>query len=250
MPNLGEFRTRTVRAGQGYVNTTVEDDLATYKQLDLIDRLRQERALDPLPRQVSSIMTKDQAGAEIDGLLATPKYQGPPPTPDGCPPGWDEDVWALSLRFRAYARHDGIELAAGLPVIYAEIEALVTRWQMRERAASHEYVQEVDGCTRRHLPADMADRCWYHWPPHQVHAQVARELTWQQMIAIIMAEFWSRIQDPYALSRLSQYFAEYGGEAVRHWRGLRAQRDIASQPRPERRIIRPRGSMQDVSKEG
>jgi hypothetical protein len=247
MPSLGEFRTRPARPARptGYANAPAEEELATYKQLDLIDRLRAERGYDPLPRSTASAMTKKQAGVEIDNLFATPKYTGPPPSPDDCPQDWDADIWHLTLRFQQYARADGIELRPGRHMIYAEIEALVSRYTMRGRM----YPQEVYGCERRHLGADMAARCWYHWPPDKPAEQVAGEIDWVQKVEIIMAEFWSRIWDDNAADGFRQHFAEYGRDAVRHWRSLRMVKAIDERPKQPRQIMR-RAKMAADSEEG
>ena len=84
-----------------------------------------------------------------------------PPSRDKCPAGWDADIWHLVLLFEQYARADDIELTAGRPVIYMEINDLVSRYGMRPQV----FRQEVYGCERRKLGTDMAAHCWYHWPP-------------------------------------------------------------------------------------
>lgn len=106
----------------------------------------------------------------------TPK---PPPDKDRCPAGWDSDTWHLVLLFEQYARADRIDLAAGRPVIYAELNDLVSRFALREHAKAGKFHQEIHGCTRRELGEDLAARCWYHWPPHldRVGEQEARDLT-------------------------------------------------------------------------
>jgi hypothetical protein len=254
MSNLDGFRTRPSRTTTGYANAPAEEELASYKQLDLIDRLRKERKLDPLPRKVSSIMTKSQAGAEIDNLFATPKHVGPPPSLDGCPPDWDADVWNLVLLFEEYARADDIRLRAGRPVIYAEIDGLVTQWNMREKSRSGLYKQEVSGCTRRELSTGLAAHCWYHWPPGKTSRQEQlRVLTWVQVVEILMAELWSRVMDENALEHFRRYFAEYGLAMANHWKSLRIIREIASQPKQDRPVMRrrvPSGTMAVDSKEG
>jgi len=253
MAHLEGFRVRPARV-TGYANAPAEEELATYKQLDLIDRLRSERGFDSLPRNVASIMTKKQAGTEIDNLFATPKYAGPPPDVDGCPAGWDASLWYLTLLFEKYARADGITLRAGRPVIYAEIDALVTQWNMREKAAKGQYKQEVTGCERRKLGHDMADRCWYHYPPGRSSRQEQhRVLAWPEVVEIIMAELWSRIMDEHALGYLRQFFAEYGLAMAKHWRSLRIAREIDEQPKVERPVMRrrnPSDTMTADSKEG
>lgn len=186
-------------------------------------------------------------------VQSAPGRKGPPDK-DRCPPGWDANLWHLTLRFEQYARADGIELRAGRPVIYAELASLVTNG-MREKAARGGYRQEVDGCTRRELAADMAARCWYHYPPGDPAKQVTTDLTWVQVAEVIMAEFWSRIQDEHALDRFRQHFREYGKAAVDHWRSLRVIRSIddhaAVAPRPP--IVRRKtasATMPGTSKEG
>ncbi len=180
---------------------------------------------------------------------AKPSGPKPPPSKDRRPAGWDKDIWHLTLLFEQYARADGIELKAGRPVIYMEIDDLVSRYKMRPEA----FRQEVYGCGRRKLPADMAARCWYHWPPDKPAEQVARELDWVQKAEIIMAEFWSRIQNDMALDHLRQFWAEYGSACLEHWRSLRIIKSIDEQPRKPREIMRrrkPGDTMQADSKEG
>lgn len=182
------------------------------------------------------------------GKAVTPAAK-PPPDRDRCPAGWDADIWHLALLFEQYARADKIELRAGRPVIYAEISALVDRYGMREGRYRH----EIRGCARRELPKDMADRCWFHWPPQETARQEARALTWVEMAEVILAEFWSRIWDAHALDHLRQHFGEYGTAAVEHWNSLRIVASIEDQPREPRQPVRrqrPGDTMADASKEG
>lgn len=171
-----------------------------------------------------------------------------------CPAGWDAEVWHLTLLFEDYARADGIELRAGRPVIYAEINELVTRWNMREKSKNRIYVQQVHGCARRELGEDMAERCWYHWPPKAPAQQTQRALTWVEVVEILMAELWSRIMDPNALDHFRSHFAEYGMAMGEHWKSLRIKRAIANQPKDHARpIVRrrvPSGTIAGDSKEG
>ena len=168
-----------------------------------------------------------------------------PPSRDRCPAGWDADIWHLVLLFEQYARADEIELTAGRPVIYMEINDLVSRYGMRPQV----FRQEVHGCERRKLGTDMAAHCWYHWPPGKPAEQEARELTWVQKAEIILAEFWSRIQNEHAADHLRQYFAEYGQACLAHWRSLRIAKAIDEQPREPRQIMR-RVTMPADSEEG
>ena len=168
---------------------------------------------------------------------------------DECPAGWDAGVWHLARLFRDGAQSAGIELVKGLPVIYGEIDDLVTRYGIRKQTFHH----EVHGCQRRELPYFLAARCWYHYPPMATSGHVESVITWVQMVEIIIAEFWSRIQNEHALDHFRQYFAEYGQAAVKHWNSLRVLRDIAETPKvePAPRRRRAQGAtMADASKEG
>lgn len=173
-----------------------------------------------------------------------------PPDRDRCPAGYDADVWHLALRFRQYAQDDKIELVAGLPVVYAELDDIIGRYGMRQKG----YDQEVYGCDRRNLPDDYARRCWYHFPPGAPGQQVTRAITWTEMTEIIMAEFWSRIQDEHAAARFREHFVEYGMAAIRHWKSLRISKAIDEQPKDHARAVLRRrigsGRMQSDSKEG
>jgi hypothetical protein len=176
-----------------------------------------------------------------------------PPDRNRCPAGWDADLWHLTLLFEQYARADRIELRAGRPVIYAELQDLASRYRLPQQAKENHFRQEVAGCVRRHHAADRADRCWLHWPPNDPGQQRARYLTWVQMAEVIMAEFWSRVQDEFALDQFRQHFSEYGNDAWRHWRSLLMIRQISEQPKVRRPVMRRRTSgatMDDASKEG
>lgn len=194
-----------------------------------------------------------QASRPAAMVSAQPARKGPP-NRNQCPAGWDAEVWHLTLLFEQYADADGIQLRAGRPVIYAEINDLVTRWHMREKSQRRLYGQEVQGCARRELADDVAARCWYHWPPKAPAQQTKRSVTWVEVVEIIMAELWSRVMDPNALDHFRQHFAEYGLGMANHWKSLRIQREIASQPRDHvRPIVRrrvPSGTMAGDSKEG
>lgn len=162
-----------------------------------------------------------------------------------CPAGWDADLWHLALLFEQYARADGIELRASRPIIYAEIAEMVTQYNMRRQ----DFRQEVHGCERRMLGADVAARCWYHWPPDRPADQVAGQITWVQKVEIIMAELWSCVQDEHALDRFRQRFPEYGRAAAKHWRSLSMIRQIDERPKQPRPVMR-RAKMQADSEEG
>lgn len=153
-----------------------------------------------------------------------------PPSRDRCPAGWDEGTWHLTLLFEQYARADDIRLRAGRPVIYADLDAMVRDTGSRRRLFAH----ETEPCTRRLLPADRADRCWYHWPPHEPLKQVKRDLSWTEAVEVIMAEFWSRVWDEHALDYLRRYFPEYGHGMIRHWSSLWTLQRIAERP-----VVRP-----------
>lgn len=164
---------------------------------------------------------------------------------DQCPVGWDTDLWHLTLLFDQAAQVDGIELRTGRALIYREIEHLVDQWHLRTKT----FVQYADGCERRHLPDDQAAKCWFH-----TRADVRqREITWVEMVEVIMAEFWSRIWNEHALDSFRQQFADYGRKAVQHWRSLSVVEAIDARPKTEPVVMRRRTSgatMPGGSKEG
>jgi len=168
---------------------------------------------------------------------------------DRCPAGYDPDVWHLALRFEQSAKADGIELRAGRPVIYAEIDALVTHHGLRGKTYRH----RADRCRKRFLSELLADHCWLHLPELERASRAEADITWAQMVEVIMREFWSRIWDEHALDHFRQHFQEYGQMALDHWRSLGIMQDIASQP-PAPRVRRRRQEagviMADASKEG
>lgn len=165
------------------------------------------------------------------------------------PAGYDQDCWHLALLFRAGAQRDRIELAAKLPVICLEIDDLVTRYGIRGQTFRH----VAEGCQHRETPYYLAIRCWYHYPPMALSGHESGVITWVQMVEIIIAEFWSRIQNEHALDYFRQSFGEYGQAAVRHWANLRVVNEIAARPHVRRGPMRrrqPAGTMQAASKEG
>lgn len=159
---------------------------------------------------------------------------------DDCPAGWDADLWSLTLRFEQDARADRIDLKAGRPVIYSELADLVARHEMRTRT----YPQAVKGCTRRLLDDSLAEKCWLHYNPQHPGSQWERDLGWVEMVEVIMAEFWSRVWDEYALDGFRHHFREYGQLAVGHWISLRVAQRSAERREHER------ATMSDDSKEG
>jgi hypothetical protein len=163
--------------------------------------------------------------------------------------GRDTDIWHLAELFRQYARADGIELTKGLPVIAAEINDLVAHYEMRGRDTIGSYPHMATGCYRRRLPEGLAARCWYHYPPQDPDAQRDGNLTWVQMVEVVMAEFWSRQWDEHALDHFRQHFAEYARAAIQHWRNLHIIRSIEAQPSVRRPVMR-RATMSDATKEG
>lgn len=193
-----------------------------------------------------------------DATASTPvRRTGPkgPPDRNRCPAGWDEDIWRLALMFERYAWADKISLKAGRPVIYAELASLVNDFEMRGRSTIGSYRQEVYRCDERFHGADMASRCWRHFPPNDPGNQVAGDLTWYEMFEVIMASFWSRIQNEYALDAFRQHFREHGAAAVNHWKSLRILKGIDERykdaPRPPMtRRAKPGGSMPSATKEG
>lgn len=159
--------------------------------------------------------------------LARPEH---PLQPAGKRKGRDTDIWHLAELFRDDARASGIELRKGLPIICQEINALVELWKMREKT----FIQFVDACERRHLPDDQAAKCWFH-----TRTDVRqRQITWVEMVEVIMAEFWSRIWDEHALDYFRQYFAEFGRRAVMHWGSLSAIEAINARPKQPREVMR------------
>lgn len=241
MSNLSGFRGRTGPTPSGrYENVP---DMATDKQINYLNDLRIERGADPLPLGEARRLTKDEAGKEIQAWKDTPV------DPDAPPPGRDRDTWQLALLFRQRAQVDKIELVKSLPVIYEEIDDLVTRYGIRGQTYRH----EVHGCTRRDLPYYLAARCWYHYPPFQIGGHEECVINWVQMVEIIIAEFWSRIQNEHALDYFRQSFAEYGQAALKHWANLRVGKDIDSRPHVRPAPMRRRASaatMSSVSEEG
>lgn len=158
---------------------------------------------------------------------------------DDCPPGWDATLWSLTLWFEQCARADDITLAAGRPVIYSELADLVERHDMRAKADGKHYRQAVRGCARRNLSPSLAEKCWLHHPPTGGD-KWNEYLGWSEMVEVVMAEFWSRIWDQYALDHFRRHFVEYGRMAMDHWSNLRV-----AQRAEERRAI-----MTADSKEG
>jgi hypothetical protein len=240
MSNLSGFRGRSGPTPSGrYENVP---DLATDKQINYLNDLRVERGADPLALGAARHLTKDEARREIQS------WKDIPVDPDAPPAGRDTDLWHLALLFRQGAQDADIELAKSLPVIYGEIDDLVTRYGIRRQTFHH----EVHGCKRRELPYFLANRCWYHYPPTATSGHAASVITWVQMVEIIIAEFWSRIQDEHALDQFRQTFAEYGRAAVKHWNSLRVIKDIDSTPRaapPPMRRRESSGTMTRATKE-
>lgn len=176
--------------------------------------------------------------------------------PDKCPDGADADLWHLMLTFQQYAVKYGIELRAGRPVIYAEFKRLADTRKMR--AAS--FTQETYKCRGRALvysrsrkPCfDLAEFCWMHWPPDDPDAQRPGRVTWAQKFEVIMAEFWSRLWDQYALDAFVQHFNEYGNAILKHWDSLRAIKAIDAQPKtdaPAWQRYKPGGTIADEHEE-
>ena len=165
--------------------------------------------------------------------------------PAGRRRGRDTDIWHLAELFQQLARANKIELRKGLPVIATEINDLVNLWKMREKVYPHYY----EACERRELPASQAAKCWYH-PRTDIRQ---RNITWVEMVEVIMAEFWSRIWDEYALDYFRQYFAEYGRKR-RHALGILSAIEAINarpkQPREDDATPVISATMPDVSKEG
>ena len=187
-----------------------------------------------------------------DWVPSSGNQEAPRPAPRGpvdknrCPAGWDAQLWHLTLLFGQYARADGIELRAGRHFVYAEINDLVTHHGLRGKTYPH----EVRGCARRELDHRLAARCWFHWPPGDPGSQRPGDINWVQMVEVIMAEFWSRVQDEYALDMFRQHFQEYGKAAMKHWHTLAVIRDAAPTPRRIVRRVPTGATMTDASKEG
>lgn len=164
------------------------------------------------------------------------------------PPGWDADVWHLTLFFEQRAQADRIELRAGRHLVYAEIDDLVKRYGLRGKSVR----QEIEGCRHRTDSSRLASHCWLHWPPMQPAEQAAGVLTWVELVDVVIAEFWSRRWDTHALDHFRQHFAEYGQLAVKHWWNLTVAKNARANPAPplpmRRRITG--ATMQDASKEG
>lgn len=248
---LGQNKNRRPPRAGGYANqpSAAEDDpTASQRQIEFINSLRERHGRPPLTADEATGLSSSQANSDIQAWKSMPL---PAPDLDACPAGWDEDIWRLALLFERAARRDEIRLKAGRPVIYAGLADVVDRYKVRGQV----YLQEVYGCHRREMPDDLAARCWYHWPPKRsrLAEQTARELTWVEFMEVVMAEFWSRIWDEYALDYFGQYFAEYANGAWKHWKSLRILKAIADQPKPPRQVMRRRANgatMAAASKEG
>lgn len=242
-------RSESARPPGGYRNEPSAPAGASESQLRLIRELQARCGV--------KILTDGEARAlsvsEASGMITDLKADVPPPDPEKCPPKWDNDIWRLAGVFEDYARADGIVLRVNRPLVYVEIDDLVTRYRVREQAADGGYPQEVYGCDRRSLAGDLAARCWLHWPPDAPSEQSARSLTWAEVVEIIMAELWSHALDEHALDHFRRHFREYGQRAMTHWRSLRAIKSIDARPRvrpPAMRRKIPGATMADVSKEG
>ena len=235
---LGKSNRRPPRTG-GHVNRpnqSEDDPKASRRQIEFINSLRERHNRPPLSADEAAALDSSQANADIRAWKAMPL---PVPDADACPAGWDEDIWHLVLLFEQYARADKIELRAGRPVIYMEIDGLVRRFGLRDvRLHPESY-----GCPRRLLGADMAARCWFHYPPHAPDRQQDyTEIGWVEVVEVIMAEFWAHIWDDRAVDYFGQYFSEYGAAMQKHWRSLRMVKQADE--------IVARGNMQAGSKEG
>lgn len=202
-------------------------------------------------RVVAGVGSDDVPDDEVPGLDRAPAAAAKPATKgpydkEVCPPGWDEDIWSLTKLFQQRAWAARIELRAGPHLIYAELADLIKRHGLMERSFRH----EVAGCRRRALPRTMADYCWYHYPPANAAIQQPGTITWDNLVVIIIYEFWSHIWDEYALDNFRQHFAEYGQAALDHWHRLSIGNAV--RPGPARRMQPParRGTMTDASKEG
>lgn len=162
-------------------------------------------------------------------------------------PRRDASVWHLAMRFQQYARADGIVLQAHLPILATAIGTLVDDYGLRD-ATVH---QVATGCTRRELHKGLADRCWYHYPPDDPDGQSDGLVSWDQLVEVIMAEFWSRVWDEYALDHFREHFREYGLAALNHWASLaRANSAIARAEQADRPPVMQRATMTDATKEG
>ena len=236
--------------GSGSSDGQSASDMASEGQVEYIRDLQAQCGYDLMTDYEARVLTVAEGARKIRSLLA----DVPPPDPDACPKNWDDTLWGLVLLFERYARADNIELRTNRSRIYTTIDELVTQWNMREKSDNGNYAQEVRGCARRELGEDMAERCWYHWPPHDPAGQTKRVLTWVEMVEVIMAELWSRVMNEHALEHFREHFAEYGMACTRHWRSLRIIGEIADQPRDHvRPVMRrriPSGTMAADSKEG
>lgn len=186
----------------------------------------------------------------VSGFKPQPSAPRQPFDRDRCPAGYHPDVWHLALSFEQSAKANGIELRAGRPVIYSEIDALVTHHGLRGKTYRHRTAL----CKNIALHPALAAHCWLHLPELVRTGHGDSDITWVQMVEVIIREFWSRIWDEHALDHFRQHFQEYGQAALDHWRDLAITRDIASQPaRPRVRRVRQEplaGTMADASKEG
>jgi hypothetical protein len=162
------------------------------------------------------------------------------------PKARDRDLWHLAERFYWHAQQDGIELAQSVPIVAHAIGELVTRFKLRERST---FRQVTTGCSRQKLSPALADHCWYHYPPSAPNRQDDRLVTWWELVEVIIAEFWSRIQDENALDNFRQHFAEYGRACLKHWAYLAMAEQARKNPAP-RQDRMARATMTDAAKEG
>ena len=193
--------------------------------------------------------TEDSPARRVQaGQPAEPPQQRQPkgpPSRDRCPAGWDADIWHLVLLFEQYARADEIELTAGRPVIYMEIDDLVSRYgcaaagvppggpRLRAPEARH-----------RHGGALLV-----HWP-----RAARRDRRPGADVGPEGRDHHGRVLVPHPgracrRTTCASILAEYGQACLEHWKSLRIAKAIDEQPREPRQIMR-RVTMPADSKEG
>lgn len=93
------------------------------------------------------------------------------------PPGYEQDIWQICLRFRDLATHADVYMRAGMPVMYHNISRTLDWFRVKD--GSRAFMARGDGTI------DMTYRQAYKYaaPPHG---------RWQQVVELAVEEFWSR----------------------------------------------------------
>lgn len=196
-------------------------------------------------RQPRQQVTRVEAGPDAPTVPKAVETRKPRREKGEAPKGYRQDIWSLAILFTERAYADGITLAHDLPVIYHQLKDLIEAHGIERQQFRH----EIDGCARRTLHSKLAAHCWLHYPPLRPADQKTGTIGWVEMMEVIILEFWSHVEDEYALDYFRQRFVEIGQQAVSHWASLRQVRAIRENPKPVQPRMR-RATMPDVSKEG